>query len=186
MVYCKNCGFELPADAQFCPRCGAPVRVESQTGGPYTAYDRQVPIHEGLKLATWGERFIAWLIDAIIVGVFVGLLGLFSWIAVGGWVWWTGWPSWLPFFNINFDGLILFLYWMIMEAAYGQSLGKMVMRIKVVRLNGNPVGIEQAALEAVGKAFLLPLDVLLGWIFFPRQKQRVFNYISATVVIRQR
>lgn len=70
-----------------------------------------------------------------------------------------------------------------MDAAYGQSVGKMVMRIKVARLDGGHAGFGQAALEAFGKAFLLPIDVLLGLILFPRYKQRVFNYLSGTIVI---
>jgi hypothetical protein len=37
----------------------------------------------------------------------------------------------------------------------------------------------QAAVESVGKAFLLPLDCLLGWIL------RIFNYLSETIVIRE-
>jgi hypothetical protein len=40
-------------------------------------------------------------------------------------------------------------------------------------------------LETVGKAFLLPLDVLLGWIFYPKRRQRLFNYISETIVVKE-
>jgi uncharacterized RDD family membrane protein YckC len=71
-----------------------------------------------------------------------------------------------------------------MEGAYGQSLGKMIIRIKVVRLDGERMNMPQAALESVGKAFLLPLDCLLGWILYPSKKQRIFNYISETIVTR--
>jgi uncharacterized RDD family membrane protein YckC len=139
----------------------------------------------GLKLAFWGERFVAWLIDVIILGVIVGLLGLFAWFASGSLTWWSNWPGWLPFFNFNLGGAIYFLYWMLMEGAYGQSLGKMIMHLRVTRLDGHPIGMSNAALESVGKAFLLPLDVLLGWIFYPKRRQRLFNYLSETVVIRE-
>ena len=61
----------------------------------------------------------------------------------------------------------------------------MAMRIKVTRLDGSPIGMTHAALESVGKAFLLPLDCLLGWILYPRRRQRIFNYISETMVIRE-
>jgi uncharacterized RDD family membrane protein YckC len=60
----------------------------------------------------------------------------------------------------------------------------MVMRIKVTRLDGSPVGMGNAALESIGKAFVLPLDLLLGWILYPRRRQRIFNYISNTIVIK--
>jgi uncharacterized RDD family membrane protein YckC len=81
-------------------------------------------------------------------------------------------------------GVIYFLYWMFMDGSYGQSFGKMLMRIKVTRLNGSRIGIANTALESVGKAFLLPLDCLLGWILFPGRRQRIFNYLSETIVIK--
>jgi uncharacterized RDD family membrane protein YckC len=71
-----------------------------------------------------------------------------------------------------------------MDGSYGQSLGKMFMRIKVTRLDGSEIGMGNAALESVGKAFLLPLDVLLGWVLYPRRRQRLFNHISETMVIK--
>ena len=180
MPYCKNCGNELLLDAKFCPRCGAPVTSSEQS----TPTSVAPPLASGLKLAFWGERFVAWLIDVVILGLIVGLLGLFSWFASGSLTWWSNWPNWLPFFNFNFGGAIYFLYWLLMDGAYGQSLGKMIMHLRVTRLDGSRIGFGNAALESLGKAFFLPLDVLLGWIFFPRRRQRIFNYLSETVVIR--
>jgi uncharacterized RDD family membrane protein YckC len=71
-----------------------------------------------------------------------------------------------------------------MDGIYGQSLGKMIMRLKVRGLNGEPIDMGRAALESVGKAFLLPIDCILGWIFYPRKRQRMFNYLSQTIVVR--
>jgi hypothetical protein len=51
-------------------------------------------------------------------------------------------------------------------------------------LDGSEIGMGKAALESVGKAFLLPLDCILGWILYPRRRQRIFNYISETIVIK--
>jgi uncharacterized RDD family membrane protein YckC len=73
---------------------------------------------------------------------------------------------------------------MLMEGIYGRSLGKMLMRLKVTRLDGGPMDVGQAAIETVGKAFLLPLDLILGWILYPSKRQRIFNYLSGTVVLR--
>jgi hypothetical protein len=41
-----------------------------------------------------------------------------------------------------------------------------------------------AVLESFGKAFLLPIDVILGWIFTNDKRQRIFNRASNTVVIK--
>ncbi len=177
MPYCKKCGNELPEGAQYCPVCGTPVTMEA---APAPAAPSQPA---GLKLALWGERFIAWLIDVIIIGVVVGTLGLFSLLA--GVTWWSGWPGWLPFFNLNVGSVLYFLYWLFMDGAYGQSFGKMIIRLKITRLDGSQIGMGKAALESVGKAFLLPLDCLLGWILYPKRRQRIFNYISETIVIKE-
>jgi uncharacterized RDD family membrane protein YckC len=178
MPYCQKCGNELPEGAKYCPVCGAAVTMGAEPA-PFAAPSAPVVTEaSGLTLAFWWERFVAWVIDAVIVGVVAGVLGLFVSLS-----WWSVWPSWVPFFNFN--GVFLFLYWLFMEGAYGQSFGKMIMRIKVTRLNGGQIGMGNAALESLGKAFLLPLDCLLGWILYPRRKQRIFNYISETIVIKE-
>ncbi len=183
MPYCKNCGAELPEKAVYCPRCGAPVATESVAAISSPAAPQ---IGSSPHRALWGERFVAWLIDVIILGIVVGILGIFAWFSSASLVWWSGWPNWFPFFNFGGSGIIYFLYWLIMDGVYGQSLGKMVMHLRVTRLDGNHINMGQAALESVGKAFILPLDLILGWILYPGQKQRLFNNISVTTVIRER
>ncbi len=183
MQYCKKCGNQLPDNAKFCPICGTPVEAESSTAQPST-YSAPPTTQTGPVLAFWGERFIAWLIDVIIIGIFVAALGLFAWFASGNFMWWSGWPTWVPFFNFNIGGVIYFLYWLIMDGLYGQSLGKMIMHLRITHLDGRKVDMGHAALESIGKAFFLPLDILLGWIFYPKRRQRIFNYLSETIVVR--
>ncbi|MDH5441035.1 MAG: RDD family protein [Candidatus Bathyarchaeota archaeon] len=71
-----------------------------------------------------------------------------------------------------------------MEGIYGQSIGKIAMRIKVTQLNGRSTDIVHALLESLGKAFLLPIDCIIGWILYPGKKQRLFNYVSETIVVK--
>ena len=175
---CKSCGNELSENAKFCPKCGTPVLAQEAIVAPGNT--------SGLKLAFWGERFVAWLIDTAIID--------FALLALGAIFFW-GNPlrllnngagiGWSALFNLSSSGAIFFLYWLFMEGAFGQSVGKMVMRLRITRLDGKPVTFLQSAIESVGKAFLLPLDVLLGWIFYPKRRQRIFNYLSETVVIRE-
>jgi uncharacterized RDD family membrane protein YckC len=183
MPYCKKCGNEFPKEAQYCPVCGTARVVEVAPIASVEPIGSAAPNVAELKLAFWWERFVAWLIDVVVIGIVLGILGLFAWFA-GQPSLLSGWPSWIPFLNLNLNGVIYFLYWMLMDGAYGQSFGKMVMRIKITRLDGNPMGWGNAALESVGKAFLLPLDCLLGWILYPKKRQRIFNYISETIVTK--
>jgi uncharacterized RDD family membrane protein YckC len=60
----------------------------------------------------------------------------------------------------------------------------MIMRIRVVKIDGTAINMGDAAIESVGKAFLLPIDLLIGWILYPRKRQRIFNYITRTVVVK--
>jgi len=87
-------------------------------------------------------------------------------------------------FALGFETIFFFLYWTVMEGFRGQSIGKMVMNLKVVNRDGTKIHYGTAAIESVGKAFLLPLDCLIGWLAMPDTKLRVFNRISNTIVIK--
>ena len=174
MANCTKCGAEIPEGAQFCPNCGTPVSssaVPAETAG-------QSP----LVLAFWGERFVAWLIDVVIFGAVAGVLSFFGVLA--SFTFFPSWLSWVPLFNFGFTGWITFVYWTISEGLYGQSLGKMIMRIKVIHPNGDLPGIGFGALESLGKAFFLPIDLLIGWLLHPRKRQRIFNFLSRTIVVK--
>jgi uncharacterized RDD family membrane protein YckC len=182
MGNCTNCGYELPEGAVYCPRCGAPVKIEAVVTD--VAQPASVP---ALHLALWWERILAWLIDIVIVGAFTLILGFFA--LLGGFPFsfsaTPGLPSWVSFFiSFNLEGVFRFLYWMFLEGSSGQSFGKMVMRLKVVHTDGTPINMGFAALESAGKAFFLPLDLLIGWILYPRKRQRLLNYASRTVVVK--
>jgi len=167
MPYCKSCGEEIHRDAAFCPKCGA--RVEGATD---------------LVLATWGERLVAYIIDTVLLGIAIG------WLTLPGvrWMphmWGAAVPNWIPFVDLGFRNVVYFVYWMFLEQMYGQSVGKMALKIRVADLDGEPLSMQQAALQSIGKAFLLPLDCLLGWFLYPSKQQRLFNYLSETVVLKK-
>jgi hypothetical protein len=58
------------------------------------------------------------------------------------------------------------------------------MNLKTTSLNGTVAERKKVALAAFGKAFLLPFDVILGWIFTNDKRQRIFNRVSNTIVIK--
>lgn len=179
MSYCKKCGNALPEGAMFCPVCGTAVAEEQASAMP-SAPAGTVPVEPRFELAFWWERIVAWFIDVAIIWVILFFLGLVSWFTFQPTL--AGWPAWIPFFNVS--SIAYFLYWMLMEGAHGQSFGKMIMRIKVTQLDGSQVNMANAAVESVGKAFFLPLDLLIGWLLYPRRRQRIFNYLSNTIVIK--
>ena len=167
MPHCTSCGAKLPEAATYCPKCGKSVESVAQ----------QI-------LASWGTRFIAWLIDIIILGIILGSIKLLAWIAWPSFVWAPDFVRWISFVDFGMDNVIYFLYWMLMEGIYGQSIGKMILRIEVTHLNGNPANIVQTAIQSIGKAFLLPIDCIIGWILYPTKRQRLFNFLSETTVVK--
>ncbi len=157
MVFCKKCGNELNPESEYCPVCGTPTKEVE------------------LELASWVERFVAFLIDSIIVSVVVGI---FPWPR-----YWK--PIDFPFLDLGITNIFLFLYWTYFEGTFGQGFGKSLMRIRVVDLIGRPVRFNQSMYQAIGKSFLTPVDVLIGWILYPGRRQRLFNNLSDTIVVRE-
>jgi uncharacterized RDD family membrane protein YckC len=95
----------------------------------------------------------------------------------------------MPFWNVGpfnylISSLVFTAYWTYFESTSGQSIGKKLMHLKTTDLQGKNVDAKTAILESIGKAFLLPLDVILGWIFTNDKRQRIFNRASDTIVIK--
>jgi uncharacterized RDD family membrane protein YckC len=130
-----------------------------------------------LYVAKWSTRFWAWLVDVVVVGAvvnaFAGALGA---LAV-----WS--PPYLVGQFGGVSGLGLWLYWTLLEGHGGQSIGKFVVNVEVTDRRGDPIGYGTAAVESFGKAFLLPLDVLVGVLAYEGRKLRLFNRLSGTVVV---
>ena len=159
MPYCERCGAEYDEDAAYCPKCGAAF----SPGG-----------ERFVELATWTQRFIALMIDGIILAIIVAFFRL------------PGEPGMFGMgFRFGVDNIIGFLYFMFMDQYYGQSVGKKVMNLRVTKVDGAPLELMDAAIEAFGKVFLLPIDFLIGFFMFRDMNQRLFNHLSDTVVVRE-
>ncbi len=140
-----------------------------------TGYQSTVPV----KYADFGDRFVAFIIDSIIVNM---LLSLAFW----------------PFGSTILDnqiitGLVNFVYHFAMEMANGgagQTLGKKVMKIKTVDSNTlGSITAQQAALHILGKVVFLPFDVIIGLITKEntqpnREDIRIMQRVAKTSVIK--
>lgn len=166
--------------------------------------DAQEEEKKTLYLANWGERIVAWIIDLIIIGGASAVFWFFlhHFFPVARWDWprrgnfppysiiFLLTPFWLfsPWSIGGGSGIFLFLYWAVTEGLWGQSLGKRLLGLKVVDLKGNRVGFSKSIIESLGKALLLPLDIIISLVIPEGQekRQRLFNYLSGTIVIRTR
>jgi uncharacterized RDD family membrane protein YckC len=126
-----------------------------------------------LVLASWSDRFWAWLIDVLLMGLVWHRVVLVRGID----------PMQLDAL-LMLSGL-MFVYWTALEGYRGQSPGKMLLNIVVVGPYGEAIGFGDAAVQSFGKAFLLPLDLLIGLYAYREKRQRLFNRLSDSVVKKQ-
>lgn len=155
----------------------------------YTRLRRQ--LHEGvseagtsapmaeIRLASWGRRAAAFLLDwLLLISVFVATSVLASATAGGLEAVWGLEILFLPS-----------LYQWLMVGAWGQTLGKMALRVRVVRgEDAGPVGYPRA-LGRVASAlalgfFVLPLLLAYLWPLWDKRNQTLYDKIVNTIVVR--
>jgi len=79
---------------------------------------------------------------------------------------------------------LLWLYSTLLEGFNGQSLGKRIMGLKVVRTDGKKMSYDHAAVRNFGKVLpLLPFDLFVGWRIKNCMFMRYFDKFSGTTVI---
>jgi uncharacterized RDD family membrane protein YckC len=80
---------------------------------------------------------------------------------------------------------IIVLYFPILEGRFGQTLGKKLLRLRVLKEDGSPVGYKETFLRRISYYFeILPVDAL--FIPFNAKKQRAFDIIARTVVVKEK
>ena len=139
--------------------------------------------------AGMGTRLVAWLVDRLILATL--------WILVASW----GFVAYLQLIRwppdlLNLAALIgLVLLWGAgLHAAYfivfvggcGQTPGKMLLGIAVVRRDGAPAGYGRALLRWIGY-WVSALPLGLGFVpaFFTADRRGLHDWMSGTRVVRQ-
>jgi uncharacterized RDD family membrane protein YckC len=80
---------------------------------------------------------------------------------------------------------VLFIYFPLLEGRFGQTLGKRLLGLRVLRENGLPIGYKEALLRRLSFYFdIFPFDA--AFVFFTEKRQRAFDIVARTVVISER
>lgn len=141
-------------------------------------------IQFSLNLAGPTTRFVAWLIDCFVVSVFTFLLSSLYSMVFAFSADLSGAATLLTFFVLNIGyGIALEWLWK------GKTLGKYLMNLQVVDLEGVPVAFNQIALRNLLRAIdAMPLLYLVGGVtmLFNRRNQRLGDLAANTLVIRNR
>jgi len=129
-----------------------------------------------LKIADWRRRVFAFLIDfAIAFAVFIALPNVLSTVASGG--------GFFQYTNFIIFLILFWIYFTLLEGFAGQSLGKRMIGLRVIQIDGKSLSYDHAAVRNFGKVFLLPLDLFFGIRLDDRRFLRYFDKFSGTTVI---
>jgi len=196
---CALCGTRASPGAQYCMACGEAIIRQKQAAGqqpegaPTYAPSLEVE-RAGATLSCQGVsiRFVAQLVDVIILGVVFWVLGFTGagTITVDAS---AAQVSISPFFGllIVIDVIIAFLYFTLLEGRNGQTIGKMLVKIKVVKQTDNSsISYGEAAVRTI-----LRIIDLIPFIFAPyllaavliwssEKKQRLGDRVAHTVVVQ--
>jgi uncharacterized RDD family membrane protein YckC len=135
-------------------------------------------------LAGLYSRFLAWLIDAVIVIALSG--AIITALSMG----FAAFPG--------FASLLSFVVWFAMDWGYsvaletawsGQTIGKKAMGLRTIQESGVRIGFYQAAMRSLARPVdRLPLLYLVGGIaaLFSSSQQRLGDMLAGTIVIRER
>jgi len=186
-------------------RCGAQLKLQPPLQEPPPAQPSYAPspAYPAPPYASPAEspyqgvaiRFVAILIDTIIIAIISGVLAFpfrtpfISITNVTGTPSITSAPNPLAWVGGVISLLVFFLYFILLEGAYGQTVGKMAVKIKVVREDGTKIDYADSTVRNVLRIIdLIPFVVpyLLGAILIwsSDRKQRLGDRAGHTVVVK--
>jgi uncharacterized RDD family membrane protein YckC len=172
-IYCPVCAAVVAPGAKYCESCGSRLSAEMPATAQVAEEAAPAPAVFGIDYAGFWLRLLATLVDLIpffIVSLLVGLLteDIASRLVI------------LALLGVTY----VVGFWV---AADGATPGKMAMGIKVMRSNGEPMGVMTALLRCL--AYCVSFIVfLLGFVMIglSPQKRGLHDYIAQTVVVRVR
>jgi uncharacterized RDD family membrane protein YckC len=126
-------------------------------------------------------RLGAQVIDWIILGIIYFIIG---YVLFGTVSWQVTGAAALPVIMIN--AIIVILYYVVLEGTNGATLGKKLLKIKVVKEDGNPCGLGAAFVRNLLRIIDgLPFLYIIGMILIARspKKQRLGDRVAHTVVV---
>ncbi len=205
MIFCNKCGSTNAQGAQFCSSCGTsmnPVAVAPAAGsgipstGAPAVYSPSVPYQgaaAGVGYGGFWIRFVAFIIDAIIVRVVLAPVSLLFGLGMG----FGGMMGGLSHgaLGLHLLGGLMFVFvltcasWLyeafLLSSSYQATLGKMIFGMKVTDLQGQRISFARATGRHFGK-WLSGMILFIGFIMagFTERKQALHDMLAGTLVRR--
>jgi len=144
------------------------------------------PLTAAMDVHVTGRRVLAIIVDGLLLSVLFWVMSMLfgSSSAEGGQV--SATMTGLPFILYL---LIVFGYFTLMEGYLGQTVGKMLLGIKVIREHDGEVpGLRVAAIRTILRLIdVLPFAYLVGYIavLISAKNQRLGDMAAHTLVVRK-
>ena len=221
VVYCNRCGAQNSAMARFCANCGSPFTTEGSPVPPHSAPSSQpseiaqppqlppagvvpppspptwqqpvaaAPAFPAMGYAGFWLRFVAAIIDGILVGIVAWPLSAMMSLTIG----FAGSAVSMPEIGVHLVRFIvmwaffLFAGWIYeasMESSSKQAtLGKMALGLKVTDEAGRRISFARASGRFFSK-LVSRVILYVGYIMagFTARKQALHDMIAGTLVVR--
>jgi uncharacterized RDD family membrane protein YckC len=192
LPYCTKCGNEIPQAALYCPNCGSPIgQTVPSAFAPSTSSELDNLARDRYAQEHWVLRLLAFIIDYIAVVVAVTILEFLILLPFIGAGLAFARTSFIFLFVPTLGGLagsiMLVLYFAFAEYLYGTTLGKKILHLRVVMVDGTRIDLGKAFIRNISKIYwlLLLLDIIVGLISHTKRGQKYSDYIASTNVIRE-
>lgn len=166
----------------FCVSCQKPfVREEPGAVAGFTEPVASPVAIEGIQLAGFFRRLGAFAVDWIALSILADIVRF---------AYTSGGAAEGEMMNLDagmlLSAMLFLLYFTLFTGEGGQTLGKKVLGIKVVRTDGSPITYSRSLLRACGYGVSTFFFTFLGflWAGWDRRKQGWHDKIAGTVVIR--
>lgn len=200
MVYCSKCGGQNADGAKFCNYCAAPLGAipqvapqvaQQQAPAQQTAQPQQelppqlqpgqkatlldyISHYKGLQLH-WVKRFVALVFDFLFIMLPVYVILVFLIFPLGGW------------WSIGLGGVVLFLYSAFFESAYGVTIGKAILGLRVLSTKGK-LDLSDTLVRNITKVIppLLILEFVVSLVVETTDAhQRYLDKLAKTTVVEK-
>ena len=207
-MYCSKCGAVLAGDAVFCQSCGTQVTRAAAVLAPSAG---AVSPHAGVGAIAYASdvtfagfwlRFVAYLLDSVIIGFAVMVLFVPFFFLMGGVAILENLPrghaervdpaQFMAFLSLILTLVALgsvakWLYFAYLESGEKQATwGKQALGIYVTDLAGQPVTFGRATARFFAKIVtgLIPLGIGFIMAGFTERRQALHDMIASTLVLR--
>jgi uncharacterized RDD family membrane protein YckC len=199
-MFCSKCGANVPDNATFCGACGQPtggvaaaVPVAAAPAVTYAAPGAVV--RPTVQYAGFWLRFVAFIIDAIILGI-VGFIITMPFVGLSMGALMRGRPmspeDLVPLFAAMGRVFVIrfvlnWLYFALLESsAWQATLGKKALGLEVTDLEGRRIGFGRASGRFFGK-IISTMILFIGFIMagLTARKQALHDMLAGCLVIRK-